>query len=175
MLECCLIVAKMPDAMPAVTIAAAQPADVPAIYDLIHALADYEKLSHEVTGSADDLQQHLFGDRPYAEALIARVNDTPVGFALFFHNYSTFLMQPGIYLEDLFVLPDYRGQGIGKALLQQVGQLAVERGCGRLDWNVLDWNSPAIAFYQRMGAEIKPEWQLCRVTGDALRRMANAA
>jgi len=164
----------MPDAMSAsaVTIAAAQPADVAAIYDLIHALADYEKLAHEVTGSAADLQQHLFGDRPYAEALIARVNDQPVGFALFFHNYSTFLMQPGIYLEDLFVLPDYRGQGIGKALLRSVGQVAVERGCGRLDWNVLDWNSPAIAFYQRMGAEIKPEWQLCRVTGAALQQMA---
>ncbi len=162
----------MPDSLPNLTIAPAQPADVPAIADLIHALADYEKLAHEVTGKVEDLAQHLFGDRPYAEALIARIDSIPVGFALFFHNYSTFLMQPGIYLEDLFVLPDYRGQGIGKALLQAVGQLAVERDCGRLEWNVLDWNSPAISFYERMGAVIKPEWQLCRVTGDALQSLA---
>ncbi|NEQ44110.1 MAG: GNAT family N-acetyltransferase [Leptolyngbya sp. SIOISBB] len=152
----------------------AQPQDLEAIHRLIMALAEYEKLGHEVTGSVEDLAQHLFGDRPYAEALLAQVDDESVGFALFFHNYSTFLMQPGIYLEDLFVLPDYRGQGIGKALLRSVGQLAVERGCGRLEWNVLDWNSPAIAFYERMGAEIKPEWQLCRVTGDALQDFAQA-
>lgn len=166
----------MPDSIPlsAITITAAQPADVPAIYDLIQALAEYEKLAHEVTGSAKDLAAHLFGDRPYAEALIARVHDTPVGFALFFHNYSTFLMKPGIYLEDLFVLPNYRGRSIGKALLQHLGQLALARDCGRLEWNVLDWNSPAIAFYERMGAEIKPEWQLCRVTGDALQHLASA-
>lgn len=166
----------MSDSMPlsTLTIVPAQPDDVPAIGQLIQALADYEKLSHEVTGKVENLSQHLFGDRPYAEALLAWMNDQPVGFALFFHNYSTFLMQPGIYLEDLFVLPDYRGQGIGKALLKSVGQLAVDRGCGRLDWNVLDWNSPAIAFYERMGAEIKPEWQLCRVTGDALQDFAQA-
>jgi GNAT superfamily N-acetyltransferase len=162
----------MSDSSSNLTITPAQPTDVSAIAALIHALADYEKLAHEVTGSADDLARHLFSDRPYAEALLARVRDTPVGFALFFHNYSTFLMQPGIYLEDLFVLPDYRGQGIGKALLQAVGQVAVARGCARLDWNVLDWNSPAIAFYERMGAVIKPEWQLCRVTGDALQALA---
>ncbi|WP_204138833.1 GNAT family N-acetyltransferase [Halomicronema sp. CCY15110] len=165
----------MSDSSSNLTITPAQPADVSAISDLIQALADYEKLAHEVTGSADDLAQHLFGDRPYAEALLARVSDTPVGFALFFHNYSTFLMQPGIYLEDLFVLPDYRGQGIGKALLQVLGQVAVARGCARLDWNVLDWNSPAIAFYERMGAVIKPEWQLCRVTGDALQNLAQSS
>ena len=147
--------------------------DVSAIFQLIHALAEYEKLSHEVVGSVEDLTQHLFGDRPYAECILARIEGQPVGFALFFHNYSTFLMKPGIYLEDLFVLPDYRGRGIGKALLQHVGKLTVERGCGRLDWNVLDWNSPAISFYQRMGAEIKPEWELCRVTGEALKRLAS--
>jgi GNAT superfamily N-acetyltransferase len=157
-----------------VTIQAARPEDLADIYTLIHALAEYEKLSHEVTGSADDLAHHLFGDRPYAECLLARVEDLAVGFALFFHNYSTFLMKPGIYLEDLFVLPDYRGRGIGKSLLQQVSQLAIARRCGRLDWNVLDWNSPAIAFYQKMGAEIKPEWELCRVTGDALANLANS-
>lgn len=156
----------------AIALHPATPADVPAIYDLIHALAEYEKLAHEVIGSTADLEAHLFGDRAYAEAILARVNEQPVGFALFFHNYSTFLMKPGIHLEDLFVLPDYRGYGIGKALLQYLGQLAVERGCGRLEWNVLDWNAPAIAFYERMGAEIKPEWQLCRVTGAALTQLA---
>jgi GNAT superfamily N-acetyltransferase len=152
----------------------ASPADVPAIAQLIHALAEYEKLSHEVTGRLEDLAQHLFGDRPYAECIMARVEDTPVGFALFFHNYSTFLMKPGIYLEDLFVLPEYRGQGIGQSLLKYLGKLAIERDCGRLEWNVLDWNSPAIAFYQRMGAEIKPEWELCRVTGEALENLAQS-
>lgn len=167
----------MPDSTPlsTLTVGPAQPNDVPAIGQLIQALADYEKLAHEVTGQVENLTQHLFGDRPYAEALLARVDDQPVGFALFFHNYSTFLMQPGLYLEDLFVLPDYRGQGIGKVLLQAVGQVAVERGCGRLEWNVLDWNSPAIAFYERMGAEIKPEWQLCRVTGEALEKLTQIA
>ncbi len=154
------------------TIAPATPADVPALFDLVKALADYEKLTHEVTGTPDDLARHLFGDRPYAEAIVARLADQPVGFALFFHNFSTFLMKPGIYLEDLFVLPTYRGQGIGKALLNALAQIAVERDCGRLEWMVLDWNEPAIAFYQRVGATLKPEWQLCRVTGDALRDLA---
>lgn len=155
-----------------VAITPATPADVPMLFQLVTALADYEKLSHEVTGTSDDLAQHLFGDRPYAEAILARVENKPVGFALFFHNFSTFLMKPGIYLEDLFVLPEYRGQGIGKLLLQTLGKLAVERGCGRLEWAVLDWNEPAIAFYKRMGAQIRTEWQLCRVTGDALQQLA---
>ena len=161
----------LPDAA-SLTIQAATPEDVPILFDLVKALAEYEKLAHEVTGTATDLQAHLFGDRPYAEALIARVDNHPAGFALFFHNFSTFLMQPGIYLEDLFVLPTYRRQGIGKAFLTHLAQLAVERSCGRLDWSVLDWNTPAIDFYQRMGAEIKPEWQLCRVTGTALKNLA---
>jgi GNAT superfamily N-acetyltransferase len=143
-------------------------ADIPALVVLIKALAEYEKLAHEVTGNPEDLERALFGDRPYAEAVLAWVDDTPVGMALFFHNFSTFLMQPGIYLEDIFVQPDYRGQGIGKALLIHVGKLALERGCGRFEWSVLDWNTPAIEFYQRMGAEIKPEWQTCRVAGAAL-------
>ena len=154
-----------------VEIHAATPQDVPTLFQLIHALADYEKLSHEVIGSVDDLQQHLFGDRPYAEAIIARINDTAGGFALFFHNYSTFLMRPGIYLEDLFVLPAYQRQGVGRALLNYLGRLALARGCGRLEWNVLDWNAPAISFYKRLGAEFKPEWQLCRVSGAALQRL----
>lgn len=143
-------------------------ADVPALVTLIQALADYEKLTHEVTGSPVDLEQALFGDRPYAEAVLAWVDGQPVGMALFFHNFSTFLMKPGLYLEDLFVQPDYRGQGIGKALLLHVGNLAVERDCGRFEWSVLDWNVPAIEFYQSMGAELKPEWQICRVMGEAL-------
>lgn len=158
-----------------VTLRAATPDDVPAIARLIYALAEYEKLSHEVIGNPEALGQHLFGDRPYAECVLAQVDETAVGFALFFHNYSTFLMKPGIYLEDLFVLPEFRGRGIGESLLRYVGRLAVERDCGRLEWNVLDWNSPAIAFYQRMGAEIKPEWELCRVTGEALAKLAKGS
>lgn len=150
------------------TIRPATPADVPTLVNLINALAEYEKLAHEVTGSPENLARSLFGDRPYAEAVIAEVEGKAAGMALFFHNFSTFLMQPGLYLEDLFVLPAYRRQGIGRALLVYLGKLALERGCGRLEWNVLDWNTPAIEFYQDMGAEIKPEWQLCRVTGQAL-------
>ena len=152
----------------AVTIHPADPNDVSILYELIKALAEYEKLSHEVVGSESDLQDHLFGPRPYAEAILAKVEGQPVGFALFFHNYSTFLMQPGIYLEDLFVLPQYRRQGIGKRLIAYVGKIALARKCGRFEWNVLDWNEPAIAFYKGIGAEIKPEWRLCRVTGEAL-------
>ena len=150
-------------------IRAATPEDVPTLVALIQALAEYEKLSHEVTGSPADLAQFLFGDRPYAEAVIAEVEGNPAGMALYFYNFSTFLMRPGLYLEDLFVLPPYRRQGIGQALLVYLGKLALAKGCGRFEWSVLDWNTPAIEFYQRMGAEIKPEWQLCRVTGDALR------
>ncbi|MDB9527794.1 GNAT family N-acetyltransferase [Oscillatoria sp. CS-180] len=162
-----------PTSSSTVTISSATPDDVPAIFQLIHALADYEKLAHEVVGTQENLARHLFGDRPFAECLLARVEGTPVGLALFFHNYSTFLMKPGIYLEDLFVLPDYRGRGIGKLLLQHLGKIAVERDCGRLEWNVLDWNEPAIAFYKKMGAQIKPEWHLCRVTGEALSALAS--
>lgn len=153
---------------PTVDIRPATPDDVTVLVDLIKALADYEKLAHEVTGSPEDLAAALFGDRPYAEAVLAWVDSQPAGIALFFHNFSTFLMKPGIYLEDLFVQPDCRGQGIGKALLVYLGKLALERGCGRFEWSVLDWNTPAIEFYQSMGAEIKPEWQICRVTGEAL-------
>jgi GNAT superfamily N-acetyltransferase len=156
----------------ALSITAATVADVPTLFQLVQALADYEQLAHEVTGTAADLERHLFGDRPYAEAVVARWGDTAVGFALFFHNFSTFLMQPGLYLEDLFVLPEYRGRGIGKALLTHLGQVAVARDCGRLEWQVLDWNQSAIDFYQRMGAHLKPEWQLCRVTGAALVHLA---
>lgn len=148
-------------------------ADVPTIFSLVQALADYEKLSHEVTGTEALLKEHLFGDRPYVEAVLAEWKGQPVGFALFFYNYSTFLTKPGIYLEDLFVLPDYRSKGIGKALITHVATLTVERGCGRLEWSVLDWNEPAIGFYRRMGADILPDWRICRVTGDELINLSN--
>ena len=153
----------------------AQPGDVPVLFQLIQALAEYEKLSHAVTGNADALYEHLFGSRPYAEAILVEYAGQAVGFALFFHNYSTFLTQPGIYLEDLFVLPEYRRQGIGKAILSYLAQLAVERGCGRLEWSVLDWNEPAIAFYRRMGASVLEDWRICRVTLESLTQLAAKA
>ncbi|ACK69469.1 GCN5-related N-acetyltransferase [Gloeothece citriformis PCC 7424] len=151
----------------------ATPADVPVIFSLIKALAEYEKLSHLVSGNADLLQEHLFGERPYAEAILAEWETKIVGFALFIPNYSTFLTKPGIYLEDLFVLPEYRRQGIGKALLIYLAQLALERDAGRLEWSVLDWNQPAIEFYQSIGASILPDWRICRVTGLALSELAD--
>ncbi|GAB4535171.1 MAG: GNAT family N-acetyltransferase [Pleurocapsa sp.] len=156
----------------ALNIRSCTPDDVGEIFALIQALAEYEKLSHQVTGSVRELREHLFGDRPYAEAIVAQWQDKIVGFALFFPNYSTFLTKPGIYLEDLFVLPDYRRQGIGKAMLTFVAQLAVERGVGRFEWSVLDWNSSAIAFYQNMGATVLPDWRICRVTDKALQNLA---
>jgi GNAT superfamily N-acetyltransferase len=149
--------------------------DVLGLFQLIQALAEYEKLSHAVTGNPESLEKHLFGEPTYAEAIVAQLEGQAVGFALFFSNYSTFLTQPGIYLEDIFVLPEYRGQGIGKALLAYVAKLAVSRGCGRLEWSVLDWNSPAIAFYQRMGASILQEWRICRVTGGSLTDLAQVS
>lgn len=156
-------------------IRAATPADVPAIFSLIQALAEYEKLSHEVTGSIEQLHTHLFGEKPFVEAIVAIVDQKAIGFALYLHNYSTFLTKPGIYLEDLFVLPEYRGHGIGKALLTQLAQIAIERDCGRLEWSVLDWNESAIGFYQRMGATVLPDWRICRVTGDALLQLQMSA
>jgi GNAT superfamily N-acetyltransferase len=156
-----------------VSLRAATPEDVPILFALIKALAEYEELSHAVTGNIADLEQHLFGSRPYAEAILAECEGQAVGFALFFYNYSTFLTQPGIYLEDLFVLPDYRRRGIGKIILTYLAQLAVDRGCGRLEWSVLDWNEPAIAFYQSMGATVLPDWRICRVTGGSLTQLAS--
>lgn len=150
----------------------AAPADVPAVARLIRALAEYEKLSHEVVLDEGRLRDHLFGPRPYVEALVAEEAGTAVGFALFFHNYSTFLARPGVYLEDVFVLPECRGRGYGKALVSGVARLAVERGCGRLEWAVLDWNEPAIQFYRSIGAVPMDEWTVMRVTGDALTTLA---
>ena len=153
-------------------IRAGEPADVAVIAQLIRDLAHYEKLEHEVTMTEEKLTDSLFGERRYAETLIAEDSGEPVGFALFFHNFSTFLAQPGIYLEDLFVVPARRGQGIGQALLKALARTAAERGCGRLEWAVLDWNATAIGFYERQGAAVLPDWRICRMTGDALARLA---
>jgi GNAT superfamily N-acetyltransferase len=152
----------------------ATPADVPFIAELIRALADYEKLAHEVVLDEDALRSHLFGERSYAEVALAEDDGDVVGFALFFHNYSTFLGKPGIYLEDLFVRPEHRGGGHGKALLAHVAKLAVQRGCGRLEWSVLDWNEPSIAFYRSVGARPRDEWTVYRLDGEALRALATA-
>lgn len=146
--------------------------DVPLIAELIRALARYERLENEVTMTEEKLTSTLFGDRAYAETLIAEDDDQPVGFALFFHNYSTFLGQPGIYLEDLFVVPESRGGGVGRALLERLAQLALDRGCGRLEWAVLDWNQDAIGFYERLGATPNSEWTVYRLTGESLRALA---
>jgi GNAT superfamily N-acetyltransferase len=147
-------------------------ADVPAIARLIRGLAEYEKLAHVLALDQDRLRQHLFGPRPFAEVLLAEDAGQVVGFALFFHNYSTFRAQPGIYLEDLFVEPSDRGRGHGKALLGALARLAVERGCVRLDWVVLNWNQPSIEFYRSLGAEPMDEWTGYRLTGDALTALA---
>jgi GNAT superfamily N-acetyltransferase len=158
---------------PACTIRFGQPDDVATIFSLIKGLAEYERLSDDVVGNEELLREHLFGDRRYVEALLAEAEGRAVGFALFFHNYSTFLTQPGIYLEDLFVLPEERGRGYGKALLTALGRLAVERGCGRLEWSVLNWNEPSIQFYRSLGAVGMDEWTVNRVTGEALERLAS--
>lgn len=149
----------------------ATPADVSTIARLIRALAEYERLAHEVVLDEGRLRDHLFGSRSFAEVLLAEEANTVVGFALFFHNYSTFLGRPGIYLEDLFVEPAQRGKGHGKALLQALARLALERGCGRLEWSVLNWNEPSIQFYKSLGAEPMNEWTVYRLTGDALKRL----
>lgn len=153
---------------PSFSIRNATPDDVPQLFELIKALAAYEKLSHLVTGTTEALQEHLFGERPYIEAIVAEFENKAVGFALFFWNYSTFLTKPGIYLEDIFVLPEYRRLGIGKALLTRVAKIAAERNAGRLEWSVLDWNESAIVFYQRFGASVLPDWRICRITEDKL-------
>jgi len=149
--------------------------DASLLLTLIRELADYERLSHEVRATEELLHEALFGERPYAEAVIGHVGEHVAGFALFFHNFSTFLARPGMYLEDLYVRPQYRGSGLGKALLQHVAQLAVERGCGRMEWSVLDWNTPAAGFYRNLGAEPMDEWTVFRLTGEALRQVGRKA
>ena len=159
-----------------VVIREAEPSDVPVIADLIRGLARFEKLEDEVTMTDELLTKNLFGPRRYAETLIAEEGGSPVGFALFFHNFSTFLAKPGIYLEDLFVVPEQRGHGIGRALLQRLAQIAVERDCGRFEWRVLDWNEPSIRFYEGLGAKRMQQWLTMRVEGDeALRALAKAS
>lgn len=146
--------------------------DVPLILSLIRALADYEKLSHEVVATEEALRRTLFGPSPAAHVVIAEVDGQPAGFALYFFNYSTFLAKPGLYLEDLFVKPEFRGTGTGKALLLHLAKIANARGCGRMEWSVLDWNEPAIKFYEAIGARRMKEWQICRLTGAALSQYA---
>ena len=150
------------------------PADLPLIAELIRALAEYEELSAEVRFDEPVLGERLFGPRPYAEVLIGEVDGEALGFALFFHNFSTFEGRPGLYLEDLFVRPEARGLGLGKALLVELARLAVERGCARLEWWVLDWNEPSIGFYRSLGARPMDEWTVMRVDGGALTALAGS-
>ena len=156
----------------AAQIAPAQEADLPLILGFIRELAQYEKLEHQVVATPMTLRHALFGPRPAAEALIARVDGEPAGFALYFHNFSTFLGKHGLYLEDLFVRPALRGRGVGKALLVHLARLALERDCGRFEWAVLDWNRPARDFYEALGAEANAAWVNYRVSGEALQRLA---
>jgi len=152
----------------------AEPEDVAEIAALIRGLAEYEKLADHVVLDKGALREHLFGPRPYAEVLIATDEDDTAGFALFFHNFSTFLGRPGIYLEDLFVKPERRGRGHGRALLAELARLALERGCGRVEWSVLDWNEPAIGFYRELGAKPVDGWTVYRLDEVAIRDLANA-
>ena len=156
------------------TLRGATPDDVGAIVGLIRELAVFEQLEHLVVVTPEKLAPQLFGPRPAAEAVVAEVGGQVVAFALFFTHFSTFLGQPGLYLEDLYVQPAHRGRGLGKALLQRLGSLALERGCGRFEWSVLDWNENAIRFYEKMGATVMPDWRICRVTGAALQALPRA-
>ena len=161
--------------MSGVTIRDARPDDLDTILAFIRALADYERLAHEVKADRDVLARHLFGPRPMAEVLIADHDGAAVGFALFFHNFSTFEGRPGIYLEDLFVRPEARGLGAGRALLAHLAHLAIERDCARLEWSVLDWNAPAIAVYRAIGAKPMDEWTVQRLDGEALVALAGVS
>ena len=147
--------------------------DVPLILRLIGALAEYERLPHQATETA--LRETLFGPRPAAEVVIAYADDVPVGYALWFQTYSTFLARRGMYLEDIFVLPESRGHGIGRQLLSHVASVAVERGCGRMEWSVLDWNESAIGFYRKLGATVMEDWRICRLTGETLAALGEKA
>jgi GNAT superfamily N-acetyltransferase len=158
--------------MSTLRIAPATRADVPAILEMISGLAEFERLEHLCSASEGDIERALFGDQALVEVALAWEGDQTAGFALFFHNFSTFLGRRGLYLEDLFVRPAFRRRGYGRALLVHLARLAVERGCGRFEWTVLDWNAPAIGFYQKLGAQILPEWRITRVTGSALALLA---
>jgi GNAT superfamily N-acetyltransferase len=156
----------------AITIRPAREDEVPLVLQFVRELAEYEHLLHEAVATEERVRRHLFGPRPYAEVVFACLDDVPVGFALFFHNYSTFLGKPGIYLEDLFVRPNARGKGLGKALLTWLAAQAVKRDCGRLEWAVLDWNEPSIRFYKSLGARAMAEWNVYRLDGEALSGLA---
>ena len=158
-----------------ISVRPAAPADIPLILSLIRDLADYERLAHACTATESDLARHLFGDRPPAECLIAELDGSPEGFALFFTTFSTFLARPGLYLEDLYIRPHARGRGLGRALLATLASLATARGCGRLEWSVLDWNEPAIGFYKRLGAIPMDDWTVYRLTGEALTNLAQVS
>lgn len=158
--------------MSEIRIISATEADTPVILEMIRGLAEYEKLAHIVSATEEQLRSTLFGARPAAEVLLANWNEEPVGFALFFPNYSTFLAQPGIYLEDLYVKPHARGKGAGLALLIELAGIAVERGCGRVEWAVLNWNEPSIRFYKKLGALALDEWTTYRLAGGALMKLA---
>lgn len=155
------------------TIRRAERGDVPLVLDFIKKLADYERLSHEVVATEEALEKHLFGEGKVAEVVIGYSQGVPVGFALYFYNFSTFLAKPGIYLEDLFVLEEQRGKGFGKALLAYLARLAVEKDCGRLEWAVLDWNEPSIEFYKSLGARLMNEWIVNRLSGETLLKLAD--
>jgi GNAT superfamily N-acetyltransferase len=161
----------MPPASP-FTLRSATPDDVPLILECIRGLAEYERLPHEVVATEELLRESLFGARPAAEVVLAHEGDEPAGFALFFHNFSTFLGRPGLYLEDLFVFPRFRGRGLGRLLLAHLAKVAVHRGCGRFEWAVLDWNVDAIGFYEALGARAMSDWTVYRLAGDALRTLA---
>lgn len=160
--------------MSAVTVRPAGPADVPRIHELMRGLAVYEKIEQEFVSTAADLERALFGERPLAEALVGALDGAPVGFALFYPTYSTFAGRAGVWLEDLFVVPEARGAGVGRALLGAIAAIAVERGCASVQWEVLDWNQPAIGFYDALGAEPLAEWTTYRLSGDALARVAGS-
>ena len=166
---------KSTESTKALSIRPAIKSDCSLILEFVRELAEYERLSHEVIATVEDYERQLFGARPAAEVLIAETDGVAVGFALYFTNFSTFLGRPGIYLEDLFVRPKFRGRGYGKALLSHLGKLALERNCGRVEWAVLDWNQPAIDFYQSLGAKLLKDWIINRVSGaDALEKLATA-
>jgi len=173
--DCCQFDTPAVNAPPAaIRVVPATERDTPLIVSFIHGLADYERMAELCVATEDDVRRTLFGDSPAAEVILAYDGETPVGFALFFHNYSTFLAQRGLYLEDLFVIPEARGKGVGFALLSELAAIAVSRDCGRLEWSVLKWNQLAIDFYLRIGAEPLDEWNVYRLTGESLRRLAAA-
>jgi GNAT superfamily N-acetyltransferase len=157
--------------MSEISIVPAGETDIPVILEMIRGLAEYEKLSHVVTATEARLRRTLFGPRPAAEVMLGYLGEECAGFALFFPNYSTFLARPGIYLEDIYVKPHARGNGLGLALLKEIARLAVERDCGRVEWSVLDWNEPSIQFYRKLGAVAMDEWTTFRLNGDALRKL----